>query len=105
MARSISQEAIHSAESTTQQTHTAARQDSEKTIQAAHDDVRRTLEATRAGQTADLYSRAIDQLGSDKLHVRIGAIHALERIARDSKKTSQFRSPGKHARTLKASQG
>jgi hypothetical protein len=32
----------------------------------------------------DRYARAIEQLGSDKLDVRIGGIHALERIARDS---------------------
>jgi hypothetical protein len=32
----------------------------------------------------DRYTRAIEQLGSDKLDVRIGGIYALERIARDS---------------------
>src|SRR5450755_2061781 len=32
----------------------------------------------------DRYSKAIDQLGSDKLDVRIGGIYALERVARDS---------------------
>ena len=32
----------------------------------------------------DRYTRAIKQLGSDKLDVRIGGIYALERIARDS---------------------
>jgi hypothetical protein len=30
------------------------------------------------------YAKAIEQLGSDKLEVRIGGIYALERIARDS---------------------
>ena len=33
---------------------------------------------------ADRYTKAIEQLGSDKLDVRIGGIYALERIARDS---------------------
>ena len=32
----------------------------------------------------DRYTKAIEQLGSDKLDVRIGGIYALERIARDS---------------------
>ena len=32
----------------------------------------------------DRYSKAIEQLGSDKLDVRIGGIYALERVARDS---------------------
>jgi hypothetical protein len=32
----------------------------------------------------DRYTRAIEQLGSDKLDVRIGGIYALERVARDS---------------------
>jgi hypothetical protein len=30
------------------------------------------------------YTKAIEQLGSDKLDIRIGGIYALERIARDS---------------------
>ena len=32
----------------------------------------------------DRYTKAIEQLGSDKLDVRIGGIYALERVARDS---------------------
>ena len=32
------------------------------------------------------FTKAIEQLGSDKLDVRIGAIFALERVARDSPK-------------------
>jgi uncharacterized protein YjbI with pentapeptide repeats len=34
----------------------------------------------------DLFTKAIEQLGSDKLEVRLGGIYALERIARDSEK-------------------
>lgn len=45
-----------------------------------------TRSTNRATLIADLYSRAIDQLGSDKLDVRIGGIYALERVARDSKR-------------------
>ena len=39
---------------------------------------------SRRGQVTDRYTKAIEQLGSDKLDVRIGGIFALERIARDS---------------------
>ncbi len=46
---------------------------------------RRTVALTEQGQVTDRYTRAIEQLGSrDGLEVRIGAIYALERIARDS---------------------
>src|SRR5580698_558027 len=45
---------------------------------------RRTLELTEQGQVTDRYTKAIEQLGSDQLDVRIGGIYALERVARDS---------------------
>ena len=45
---------------------------------------RRTLDVTEQGQVTDRYAKAIEQLGSDKLDVRIGGIYALERVARDS---------------------
>jgi Pentapeptide repeats (8 copies) len=45
---------------------------------------RRTLELTEQGQVTDRYTKAIEQVGSDKLDVRIGGIYALERVARDS---------------------
>jgi Pentapeptide repeats (8 copies) len=73
IARSTNRDALAQAKKTT-----------DETIAAAHADVARTLESTREGQITDLYSRAIDQLGSAQLHVRIGGIYALGRIARDS---------------------
>jgi len=45
---------------------------------------RRTHELTEQGQVTDRYTKAIEQLGSDKLDVRIGGIYALERVASDS---------------------
>ena len=45
---------------------------------------RRRQELDSQGQLTDRYSRAIDQLGSDKVDVRTGGIYALERIATDS---------------------
>src|SRR5580692_2978705 len=47
---------------------------------------RRTFELTEQGQVTDRYTKAIEQLGSDKLDVRIGGIYALERVGRDSAK-------------------
>jgi pentapeptide repeat protein len=44
----------------------------------------RNFTLSREGQVTDRYTRAIEQLGSDKLDVRIGSIYALERVARDS---------------------
>jgi hypothetical protein len=44
----------------------------------------RAVELTEQGQVTDRYSTAVEQLGSDKLDVRIGGIYALERVARDS---------------------
>jgi Pentapeptide repeats (8 copies) len=46
----------------------------------------RNFTLSREGQVTDRYTKAIEQLGSDKLDVRIGGIYALERVARDSAK-------------------
>jgi uncharacterized protein YjbI with pentapeptide repeats len=48
---------------------------------------RALLDLQRRGQVTERFSRAIDQLGQrgdDKLDVRIGAVYALEQIARDT---------------------
>lgn len=45
---------------------------------------RKTLEVTEQGQVTDRYTKAIKQLGSAHIDVRIGGIYALERIAVDS---------------------
>lgn len=48
---------------------------------------RAVLELQRRGQVTERFTRAIEQLGQradDKLDVRIGAVYALEQIARDS---------------------
>jgi len=44
----------------------------------------RQLHVNREGQVTERFTRAIDQLGSEKLAVRLGGIYALERIAKDS---------------------
>jgi hypothetical protein len=45
---------------------------------------RRQLDIAQQGQVTEHFTRAIDQLGSMNLDVRLGGIYALERIARDS---------------------
>jgi hypothetical protein len=57
---------------------------SQKTFQESAVLARRTLELTEQGQVTDRYTKAIEQLGSGTLDIRIGGIYALERIARDS---------------------
>jgi hypothetical protein len=44
----------------------------------------RQVRISREGQITDRLTHAIDQLGDDKVDVRIGAIYALERLAKDS---------------------
>ena len=44
----------------------------------------RNFTLSREGQVTDRYTKAVEQLGSDEIDVRIGGIYALERIARDS---------------------
>ncbi|MEJ5330691.1 MAG: pentapeptide repeat-containing protein [Desulfobaccales bacterium] len=46
----------------------------------------RQVEVAQEGQVTERFTRAIEQLGSDKLEVRLGGIYALERIAKDSEK-------------------
>src|SRR6266536_2584214 len=77
-------ETVAAAKATTDETIAVARESNKAAIEAARADVQRTLDTTREGQIADLYSGVIEQLGSDKLDVRIGGIYALERVARDS---------------------
>lgn len=49
------------------------------------ENVSRQIEISEQGQITERFTRAIEQLGSDKLFLRVGAIAALERIGRDSK--------------------
>jgi len=44
----------------------------------------RQVQISREGQITERFSRAIEQLGSDKEDVRLGGIYTLERVARDS---------------------
>ena len=44
----------------------------------------RTYRLSREGHITDRYSKAVEQLGNDKIEVRLGGIYALERLMRDS---------------------
>jgi hypothetical protein len=61
-----------------------------KTTQEAQRDTqnsqKETIQITNEGQITDRFTKAIDQLGSPQLELRLGGIYALERIARDSEK-------------------
>ena len=46
----------------------------------------RTFRLSREGHVTDRYTKAIEQLGSERLDVRLGAIYALERIMIDSRR-------------------
>jgi hypothetical protein len=45
---------------------------------------RRQLDLLREGQITERFTRAIEQLGSDNIDIRLGGIYALERIAASS---------------------
>ena len=55
-------------------------------VRLGRDQLQQNLEAARETQITEGFTRAIDQLGSDKLNVRLGGIYALERIARESQR-------------------
>lgn len=61
-------------------------QTNQATIDAGQASAQRTLDAASRAQFGDRYTKAIKQLGSKELDVRIDGIYALERIARDSAK-------------------
>ena len=48
--------------------------------------VEREVKSSEEGQITERFTRAIEQLGSEKLAIRLGGIYALERISKDSKK-------------------
>src|SRR5215213_4937552 len=61
-----------------------AQEQNQKNTLAQLENAEEELSITREGQITERFTRAIDQLGSDELEIRLGGIYALERIARDS---------------------
>lgn len=56
----------------------------QKNLKLAEETAQKNLEHLETSKITERFSKAIELLGSEKLDVRIGAIYALERIARDS---------------------
>jgi hypothetical protein len=56
----------------------------QRQLESSTADQRTTQQISREGQITDRYTRAIEQLGSESLELRLGAIYSLERIAKDS---------------------
>jgi hypothetical protein len=56
----------------------------QETAQNTQKTAQENLRLTEEGKITDRFSKAIEQLGSDKLQIRLGGIYALERIAKDS---------------------
>jgi hypothetical protein len=52
------------------------------TTQATHGQLQLSLD----GQLTERFTKAVEQLGSEKLELRLGGIYALERISRDSER-------------------
>src|SRR5215208_3503783 len=63
-----------------------AQEQNQKNTLAQLENAEEELSITREGQITERFTRAIDQLGSDELEIRLGGIYALERIAKDSPK-------------------
>jgi Pentapeptide repeats (8 copies) len=68
----------------TEKTLKDQREQLDKTLKEQSKQLDKTIAEQREGQVTDRYAKAVEQLGSDTLDVRIGGIYALERIARDS---------------------
>src|SRR6185437_5342840 len=65
----------------------------QRNVQATIDIAQRNAEIAQSnirvaeeGKITDRFSKAIEQLGSKKLEIRLGGIYALERIANDSER-------------------
>ena len=50
----------------------------------ALDSARQQTALSEQGQYTDRFGRAVEQLGSEKIDIRLGGIYALERLAKDS---------------------
>ena len=57
-----------------------------KNLQLTDQNARSTQMLSQESQLTERFGRAVDQLGSERLEIRLGGIYALERIARDSER-------------------
>lgn len=56
------------------------------TLESNQKDAEKKLEVAQEGQITERFTRAVDQLGNEKLEIRLGGIYALERISNESEK-------------------
>ncbi|AKB17048.1 pentapeptide repeat-containing protein [Methanosarcina sp. WWM596] len=56
------------------------------TLKSDQEKFQKDFELAQEGQVTERFTRAVDQLGSEKLEIRLGGIYALERIANESEK-------------------
>jgi hypothetical protein len=61
-----------------------SQEQNQKSTQAQLENAQEELRLTRQGQITERFTRAIDQLGTEKLEIRLGGIYALERIDKES---------------------
>lgn len=57
-----------------------------KAIEKNAEIAQKTLQSTIDGQLTDRFAKAIEQLGSEQLAIKLGGIYSLERIAKESEK-------------------
>jgi Pentapeptide repeats (8 copies) len=62
------------------------RSEQEKQFERQLNEAHEQLSILREGQITERYTKAVDQLGSEKPDVRLGAIYALERVAKSSER-------------------
>jgi hypothetical protein len=61
-----------------------SQEQNQRSTQAQLANAQEELRLTRQGQITERFTRAIDQLGSEKLEIRLGGIYTLERIDKES---------------------
>ena len=57
----------------------------QQSTQAQLENAQEELRLTRQGQMTERFTQAVDQLGSDKLEIKLGGIYSLERTAQEEK--------------------
>jgi hypothetical protein len=62
-----------------------SQEDNQRNTQEQLKQAQKELDITRRGQMTERFTQAVDQLGSEKLEMRLGGIYSLERTARDSR--------------------
>ena len=62
-----------------------SQEENQKSTQAQLENAQEELRLTRQGQMTERFTQAIEQLGSEKLEIKLGGIYSLERTAHEEK--------------------